>query len=157
MSGAATIVRVLALLPNREDQVSLDEIFRHSHWDLHFAAGLGPARVIIEQLEPGVVISDRRLPDACWQDVLGELHQRDLAPPLIVSSRLADEEMWGEVLHCGGYDLLAMPFQAQEVVRSVSLAWRHWREKFRTDAQPPATVPARVKVAEAASGLSLVY
>ena len=148
--GAATTVRVLALLPTREDQASLNEIFWHSNWNLHFVEGLGQARVMIDELAPGVVISDCRLPDACWQDVLCELQRRELEPQLIVASRLADEGLWDEVLNLGGYDVLATPFQAQEVVRSISFAWRLWREKFRTGAR----APARVKVAGAACGLS---
>jgi DNA-binding NtrC family response regulator len=148
MSGAATTVRVLALLRTHEDQASLNEIFWHSNWNLHFVEGLRQARVMIQELAPGVVISDCRLPDGGWQDVLCELQRRELEAPLIVASRLADEGLWGEVLNLGGYDVLATPFQAQEVVRSVSLAWRHWREKFRTGARDTA----KVKVAGAAGG-----
>jgi DNA-binding NtrC family response regulator len=151
MSGVATTVRVLALLPTRDDQTSLNEIFGHSNWNLQFVEGLGQARVMIDDLVPGVVISDCRLPDGCWQDVLYELQRRKLEPPLIVASRLADEGLWGEVLNLGGYDVLATPFQAQEVFRSVSLAWRHWREEFRIGARPVT----KAKVAGAAGGLML--
>jgi DNA-binding NtrC family response regulator len=150
MSGAATTVHVLALLPTREDQASLNEIFRHSNWTLHFVEALGQARAMIDELAPGVVISDCRLHDGCWQDVLCELQRRKLEPPLIVASRLADERLWGEVLNLGGYDVLATPFQAQEVVRSVSLAWRYWREKFRNG----AWAPAKVTVPSASGGLT---
>jgi DNA-binding NtrC family response regulator len=152
MSGAAMTVRVLALLSTPGDRASLNEIFRHSNWNLHFVESVGQARVMIDELVPGVVISDCRLPDGGWQDVLCELRRRELAPTLIVASRLADERLWGEVLHLGGYDVLCTPFQGQEVVRSVSLAWRLWRETLRTDARPPA----KVKAAGATGGMSLV-
>jgi hypothetical protein len=153
MSGTETTVRVLALLPTRDDQASLNEIFGHSNWNLQFVGGLGQARVMIDDLVPGVVISDCRLPDGCWQDVLYDLQRRKLEPPLIVTSRLADEGLWREVLNLGGYDVLARPFQAQDVFRSVSLAWRHWREEFRTGVRPLA----RAKVASAAGGLTLAW
>jgi hypothetical protein len=42
---------------------------------------------------------------------------------MIVTSRLADERLWAEVLNLGGYHLLAKPFDASEVVRVVGTAW----------------------------------
>jgi len=128
MSQAAARVNVLAILPSPEDQTSLTQIFRHSHWGLHFADALGRAGPAIDELAVGVVISHSKLPDAGWQDVLQELQFRPLEPVLIVASRLADDGLWAEVLNLGGYDVLAIPFQTQEVIRSVSLAWRHWRD-----------------------------
>ena len=43
---------------------------------------------------------------------------------MIVSSRLADDCLWAEVLNLGGYDLLAKPFAAAEVSRVVKMAAR---------------------------------
>jgi len=142
MSGVVTGVSVLALLPSQEDQSCLNEIFWHSRWNLHFAESLGHARALIDQLPAGVVISDCRLPDGTWKDVLRELRRRPNEAPLIVASRKADERLWAEVLNLGGYDILTTPFEAQEVVRSVSLAWRHWRDKLLTTAPPAARVMA---------------
>jgi DNA-binding response OmpR family regulator len=48
----------------------------------------------------------------------------DCPPPLIVSDRLADEQLWAEVLSLGGYDLLMKPFDAKEVHHAVSTACR---------------------------------
>ena len=39
-----------------------------------------------------------------------------LAPPLVVTSRLADDYLWSEVLNLGGWDVLAKPFRQQEVL-----------------------------------------
>jgi DNA-binding response OmpR family regulator len=48
-------------------------------------------------------------------------------PFLIVTSRLADEQLWAEALNVGAYDVLAKPFDATEVMRTVSSAWQHWQ------------------------------
>ena len=40
----------------------------------------------------------------------------------IVTSRLADDALWAEVLNVGGYDLLLKPFRAEEVIRMVHAA-----------------------------------
>jgi len=43
---------------------------------------------------------------------------------LIVTSRVADARLWAEVLNLGGFDVIAKPFHAPEVLhvlRTVSL------------------------------------
>jgi DNA-binding response OmpR family regulator len=59
------------------------------------------------------VISDSRLPDGRWQDVMCELRRRPVEPPLLVASRLANEGIWAEVLNQGGYEVLAIPFKPE--------------------------------------------
>jgi len=48
---------------------------------------------------------------------------------VIVASRLADERLWAEVLNLGGYDLLAKPFDRDELVRVIAMAARHSAQK----------------------------
>ena len=65
------------------------------------------------------MICDRDLPDGDWRQ-LWDLLARDPSPPMfIVTSRLADDALWAEVLNVGGYDLLLKPFRAEEVIRMV--------------------------------------
>lgn len=47
---------------------------------------------------------------------------------VIVAARVADEALWAEVLNLGGYDVLAMPFDEEEVERVLTAAWRHLAE-----------------------------
>ena len=152
MSRGTTAVSVLAILPSQEDQASLNEIFCHSNWNVHFIEMLGHARILMEEVAAGVVISDCCLPDGGWIDVLVELQRRPLETPLIVASRLADERLWTEVLNRGGYDVLPIPFHGEEVVRSVSLAWRFWRDQRRAENRPP---PEKVMTAGSASTTQL--
>ena len=50
-------------------------------------------------------------------------------PKLIVTSRLADAKLWGEVLNLGGFDVLEKPFIPAEVYRVVAEAWRRYRRE----------------------------
>jgi DNA-binding response OmpR family regulator len=143
MGERATLVRTLAILPSQDDQSSLNEIFRHSRWNLHLLPALRNTRKLLDEVAPGVVIASSALPDGSWKDVLRELSHIHQPPPLIVASRLADERLWAEVLNLGGYDVLSTPFQREEVIRAVSLAWRHWR-----DLQP--AIRTRTRAASAA-------
>jgi DNA-binding response OmpR family regulator len=82
-----------------------------------------------------VVICEKDLPDCTWQEILEELAALKHPPPLIVTSRLADERLWAEVLNLGGYDVLMKPFDPVEVVRVVSLAWRHLKSNWERAGQ----------------------
>lgn len=68
------------------------------------------------------------MPDSSWKSLLAALDQLPDRPLLVVTSRLADEHLWAEVLNLGGYDVLMKPFDPQEVVRVISLAWLRWKD-----------------------------
>jgi DNA-binding response OmpR family regulator len=124
-----TTVHAVAILPSEEDRLRLKEIFRDSKWRLDVSECLDGARVLLSTSHIGVVVTDHHLPDGGWKHVLGEVERRSTkAPPVIVASRLADERLWAEVLNLCGYDVLATPFRASEVLWSVSSAWRHWQD-----------------------------
>ena len=57
-----------------------------------------------------VVISERDVPGGGWKKVLSSLQQLVRPPLLVVSSSLADDHLWAEVLNLGGHDVLATPF-----------------------------------------------
>jgi DNA-binding NtrC family response regulator len=74
-----------------------------------------------------VVICERDLPDGDWHDIWEGIAPLAPHPTLIVTSLHADEHLWAEVLNLGGYDVLAKPFDAQEVCRIVGRAWERVR------------------------------
>lgn len=123
----ARIVTVLSVSPLADDYYSLQAIFDHSKWELYKASSVATALTVMRTREIGVVICERDLGPCTWTDMLNELRLLPNVPPLIIASRLADERLWAEALNLGAYDVLAKPFECREVVRSVSLAWLHWR------------------------------
>ena len=56
-------------------------------------------------------------------------------PSVIVTSRLADDRLWAEVLNLGAYDVLAKPFDRTEAIRAVGAAWRAWGRLVRLPAR----------------------
>jgi DNA-binding response OmpR family regulator len=71
-----------------------------------------------------VIVCERDLPDGTWKDILGDTAEFPNPPALVVTSRLADDYLWAEVLNLGGYDLLAKPFSESEVKRVLAAALR---------------------------------
>lgn len=97
-----------------------------------------------------VVIFQHSLPDGSWRDVLRAAQSLEKTPGVIFPSRLAGVELCAEVVNLGGYDVLAQPFRAEEVMWTVRSAHRRWSAPGETGAAPRSTRPGRrVLVAQA--------
>jgi len=125
-TGQSPLVSALAVGAGDRDQVNLEKIFTEWGWKLHRARNRSEARALLDRTPVGVVISERELPEGGWREILDDLMQRSEPPTLVVTSRLADESLWSEVLNMGGYDVLAQPLDTEEVTRVVSAAARHF-------------------------------
>jgi DNA-binding response OmpR family regulator len=123
------IVTVLAISPFDEDHVFLRHLFSHSNWQIHQARSCGEALAVLHDHAIPVVLCECEMPDGSWKDTLADLAELPEAPLLIVTSRLADDNLWAEVLNLGGYDVLMKPFDRLEVLRVISLAWLHWKQQ----------------------------
>ena len=146
MKGNSIEVRsVLAALTSGEECTSLMRILGSAGWELQFAPSFAAAKDVLRAFPGGVVICTRRFEGGhCWKDILNELHGMPIPPPLIVADRLADESLWAEVLNFGCYDLLMTPFDAEEVLRVVTLAW----ELSRRERERIVVLPKLPKSAE---------
>ena len=121
-SGA---IRILAVFAAPEDRKSLRQLFGAFDWKSQFVESSGGLQNALEDFRPSVVLTDSVLPEGgCWKDVLRSAQENSIGLPVIVSSRLADERLWAEVLNLGGYDLLVKPFNAAEVQNVVCMACR---------------------------------
>lgn len=138
--------RIVIISPRRSDGAALREILGHRGTAVTWFATRKEGEAHIRQSPVGVVVCEKDLHDGCWRDLLRELAVLEWQPNLIVSSRVADEMLWAEVLNLGGYDVLITPFEPSEAVRVITMArrdWNHRCKKFATDrpgrigAKPP--------------------
>jgi len=88
-------------------------------WTAHGTADCREAAALLDELNIAVVIAD-----GSWRELLASTAARDEAPSVIVTAPFADEPLWAEVLNLGGYDVLAQPFDFNEVTRIVQAALR---------------------------------
>ncbi len=128
-------IKVILISSLPDDHVLLRHIFDHSNWVLHTAPTCREALAYACAHDIPVVICERDLPDGDWKLVLSEIESLPLRPNLIVTSRLADEGLWAEVLNLGGYDVLAQPFDSEEVYRVVFLAWQEQKRRAWASAE----------------------
>ncbi len=90
---------------------------------------------LLETHEIAVVITERDLPDGNWQTLLNNLKDMAVPPELIVTSPVADDKLWSEVLHLGAADVLAQPFCSREILPVGLLASRRWQGEQRNNTQ----------------------
>lgn len=122
---------VLFVSPNDEDHRALIHILRPARWSLDSAFSCVEAIKSLQTEPAPVVIVERDLPDGNWKTLHNQLMQMPFPPKLVVTSRLADERLWAEVVNLGGFDVLAQPFYTREVLRSVNSACSRWDEEWR--------------------------
>jgi DNA-binding response OmpR family regulator len=105
----------LFISPTAEDDAALRHITSSLSWEVSTAATCNEARDQLRQARVSAIICESVLADGTWKDILHHIAESASPPRLIVTSRLADEYLWAEVLNLGGYDVLAEPFSEREV------------------------------------------
>jgi DNA-binding NtrC family response regulator len=128
-------IAILLIGPVDSRRGALRNILTPPQWEIREAATNGEAMGILNNGRIGVTICDTEIEDGGWQALLADLQRRAHPPNLIVSSRLADERLWAEVLNLGGYDVLVQPFDRGEVLRVAHMAWMDWRQKCQRTAE----------------------
>ncbi len=123
-------ISILIVSPQIDDYLSVRQILRNECWDINHASNLDEAASYYKDLNLSVIICERDLPDGGWKDLLNSVRELPAAPSFLVVSRHADENLWADVLNFGGYDVLPKPFERREMVRIVSMAWRHSHGKL---------------------------
>lgn len=108
-------MRILSVSPDSQDHAALSRAIDGMPWHIAGAATCRQAIAQIARKHISVVFCEHALADGTWRDILNHLAGKPEAPVLIVTSRLADDRLWAEVLNLGGYDVLAKPFSEQEV------------------------------------------
>lgn len=109
---------------SEEDDSSRQALGRYRGQEQHVRSYLEAPR-LLHKTSVQVVICERDLPDGSWRDVLESTAGLQDPPAVIVTSRLADDRLWLEVLNAGGYDVLAKPWDRREARRTITLARRY--------------------------------
>jgi DNA-binding response OmpR family regulator len=123
-------LKLLLISPFDEDHRDFREILRHSDWVQNDVRTKVEALEFLRDNLVPVAVCESELPDGSWKDVLYQLSLLEHPPALVVTSRLADDALWSEVLNLGGYDVLAKPLDIDEVIHVVSQAWLLWNSRM---------------------------
>ena len=123
----------------------LDGMLSRSVWKLNLVPTLQDACEKLSQSGASTIITDADLPRGrSWRDLVRLTQGMTPSPPVIVVSQPGDERLWAEVLNLGGFDVLLRPFDSQEVLHTVSMAGRNWRDRIAlASAQQEALAQSR--------------
>lgn len=113
---------VLFISPSAEDANVLTEMLGPLKIPLQHAEDLRCARQKLDYESYGAILTEARLPDGNWEDVLNLVVERSLHSAVVVTHPFADARFWADALELGAYDLLAQPFCCSEVQRILANA-----------------------------------
>lgn len=129
-------IPVLAIAPDERDKSSLSLFSVRGQWDLALTGSCDEALEMLKKMRAAVILCDRDLPGLDWRDALETLAASRPDCPIVLTSSVNDEYLWDEVIHKGGYDVLAKPLQENQTVRAVNLAWSYSKERSRNHTFP---------------------
>jgi DNA-binding NtrC family response regulator len=129
-------IPVLAITPDERDKNSLSLFSVRGQWELVLTASCEEAIETLKKMQAAVILCDRDLPGLDWRDALEKLAASRPDCPIVLTSSVNDEYLWDEVIHKGGYDVLAKPLQEDKTVRAVNLAWSYSKERARVKSAP---------------------
>src|SRR4051812_22677119 len=122
---------ILSLSASTEDHIAVRQSLSRIPCQVQTAESCRSAFGILRYGRISIVVCERDLPDGSWRDVLERLESSPERPLLIVTSWLADEWLWAEVLNLGGYDVLAKPFNVDETRHVLETAYLGRRDRNR--------------------------
>ena len=121
----------LVVNPRDSEKTSLQRILTGAGWKSAAVPTIAKARSWIACYGcPPVIICERDLRDGGWLLLFQETEAMPQSPKFIVSSRQADDQLWSEVLNLGADNVLAAPFDAQEVMYVVRSAMDAWNDRW---------------------------
>lgn len=134
MTGPSNEHSICALLLGEfaSERSLVNDIFQSCGWRLFEARDRLKALESVRRHGVRVVIADANLPGWSWQHIHRDLLRLPVPPELVVTSRMADEHLWAEVLNLGGYDVLARPFDREEVERVIAAASREFDRQLQS-------------------------
>ena len=135
-SASATLLiehkaRILSVSGSRVDHSALRRIVDNTQWAITTADTCCEAQQKLPYIGALAIFCESCLPDGTWKDVLELTCTLDEPPVLVVTSRLADDFLWSEVLNLGGYDVLLKPLVKDEVSSVLASIWGHHTHPHR--------------------------
>ena len=113
----------LVMTPFRSDRTALEGIFKKAAWGIRTADGLPEAIALLNSQAIPIVVFDRDFPGLDWREAVQQLATGPSPRCVILASFVADDYLWEEVIHLGGYDVLPKPFRESEVIHTIEFAF----------------------------------
>lgn len=117
--GAVVTTIVLALIPEASEFAALGASLRDTGVELNREDDVSGAVSRHSDSPAHLVICDAD--DVPWEEALEAFRHSENMPPVVFLTRAVDRRMWLDMLQAGAYDVVAKPYESQDlhwVVRS---------------------------------------
>lgn len=121
------VVTVLLVSSEEQGHRYFQSLFSRTNWALHHVYTSEDAIALLARQPIPVVVAGERLPRRGWEEIIRATEELPHHPKTVVATVLAEPALLAEVMNLGGYDVLARPFDPQEVVHCLSMAWLSWK------------------------------
>ena len=122
--------RILAIVPHGPDRFLLQAISQDLGWGLALAGAL-PGILYGCPGIPPIVIYDRRLLPNNWREILGILTKGLSRSYVILLSATVERDLWNELEHVGGCEVLHSPVNRDDLLWAVRRASQFQRSQDR--------------------------
>jgi len=128
-------VKLVAITQNADDSAELRQVAANYGWTISIVESSDAAVAALNEQPTPLVICDRDLPGEAWRDVLAKIAAQPQAVCVLLASSVVDDYLWRQVIRHHGYDVVAKPFQPEELRRAVTFAWswRGWAYRHHTN------------------------
>ena len=121
----ASTLAILSVTDNQPDHEQLKTMLR-DRWMMERVSSAVSVHAALRRRRFAVILWDSDCMGTGWQSFATDRGAGSRgSPALIVTSRTADASLWAEALNLGAWDVLAKPFEPQEVRRVLSMAVAH--------------------------------
>ena len=121
-AGGGSRTVVIALVVGEHDRDTLAAVSGDEALDVRFPETRVGAWDEMTRFRSPVILYDRDWPNAEWRSTVYSFANSPQRPCVILTSRVADEYLWQELIRWGGHDLLAKPLRREDVSRALKLA-----------------------------------
>jgi hypothetical protein len=126
-TNAGPRIRVLAISQERRCRERLKSLADFYGWDLFVCANWVSAAAVPDSGNIPIVLWDRDNLDINWHQAFEIFLSADRSRCVVLCSGGDGDRLWGEVIRCGGYDVVRKPIGEEQVVRTVQFAWAYWK------------------------------
>jgi len=128
-------IPVVALVTSDQDRYVLASVSGRDSLEVHFAESCEEAYRVANRLVAPVILLDRDLLGTEWKTAVKTLADSPHGACVILMSGVVDDYLRQEVIRRGGYDVLAKPLRADQVIPLVKLALSYWTSAPRPAVQ----------------------
>jgi FixJ family two-component response regulator len=120
-------IPLLIVTSRAEDVEELTSILHDTPWELTDASHLEDPATALKGAAVPILLFDRDSAGGCWQVAMKRMIKSRRGVCVVLLSSVADQYLWDEVVHQGGFDLLTRPFRKEQVLSTLMFAYAHCR------------------------------